>query len=402
MTELLVLPARPGTEQAPELRPVRLVPVPEPEPEPPVRRRGAALGRPGRVALRAIVVALAVLAPLAAFAGEHHVTVDVEGRTRSVGTYAVTAKQVLQRQGVRVGRMDLVLPAHRLHDGDRVIYRKAKHVSLVVDGHHRRVIARGLTVGEALEDLGLRPGPNDHVYPDPQTKLMPSTVIYVRNAIHAVVRVDGLRRDIVSSADTVRHLLEQANIAVGSHDYVYPSRSSVPYDGEWIRVVRVRYTTESVGVSLPYSYVTRHDPSMESGTSEVVQQGREGLEVDTYSVLIEDGRRVSSSLVGSQIVRRPRDYIVRVGTKAPVFTSHGGSETGEASWFSADGMVAAHRTLPIGSTVKVTNLANGKSVVVTINQRGPYVDGRIIDLSNEAFQQLAPLGAGTIKVRVDT
>jgi rare lipoprotein A len=65
-------------------------------------------------------------------------------------------------------------------------------------------------------------------------------------------------------------------------------------------------------------------------------------------------------------------------------------------------MVAAHRTLPIGSTVKVTDLDTGKSVVVTINQRGPYVDGRIIDLSNEAFQQLAPLGAGTIRVRVDS
>jgi len=413
MTELLVLPVRPESAEAPPavaprstiaLRPLELVPVPTPPTPttvPPPRKR-AGLGRTGRSLTRALVVLLALAAPLAAFAGEHEVKVDVNGRVRTIRTYAVSAKQVLERQGVHVRRADLVLPAHRLHDGDRVVYRQARHVSLFVDGHHRRVVARGLTVGEVLRDLGLEPSPNDHVYPDPSTKISPATTIYVRNAIHAVVRVDGLRRDIVSSADTIRHLLEQADISFSSHDYIYPSRSSVPYDGEWIRVVRVRYVTESVNVTLPYSYVTRHDPSMESGSSEVVQQGREGLEVDTYSVLLEDGRRVSSSLMGSKTVQQPRDYIVKVGTKAPTFTATGGSDTGDASWFQASGMVAAHRTLPIGSTVKVTDLDTGKSVIVTINQRGPYVDGRIIDLSSDAFSQLAPLGAGTIRVRVDS
>src|SRR5207248_9694347 len=131
-------------------------------------------------------------------------------------------------------------------------YRKARRISIVLDGHHRRVTARGLTVGDVLHDLGLRPGVKDHVYPPASTKITPSTTIYLRNAIHAVVRVDGLRRDVVSSADTVRHLLDEADIGVGSHDYVFPSRSAVPYDGMWVRVVRVRHITESVNVSIPY------------------------------------------------------------------------------------------------------------------------------------------------------
>ena len=402
MTELLVLPARPGSEQVPDLRRLELVPMPELRPAPVAPRRRFALGGTGRFVARALVIVLALAAPLAAFAGQRTVKIDVEGHVRSVRTYAVSAKQLLERQGIHVQRNDLVLPTHRLHTGDRVVYRKAKRVTIVLDGERRRVTAHGLTVGEVLRNLGLHPTANDHVYPDGSTTLRSSTVIYLRNAIHATVRVDGLRRDIVSSADTVQHLLEQADISIGSKDYVYPLRASVPYDGESIRVVRLRYINETVNVSLPYSYVTRHDSSMASGTSEVIQQGREGLELDTYSVLLEDGRRVSSSLVGTQIVRHPRDYIVREGTKAPEFTATGGSQTGDASWFTADGMVAAHRTLPIGSTVKVTDLDNGKSVVVRINQRGPYVDGRIIDLSNEAFEQLAPLGQGTIRVRVDS
>ncbi|MCA1830429.1 MAG: ubiquitin-like domain-containing protein [Actinobacteria bacterium] len=345
--QLVYLPLRPVAEPAPILRPV-------PAPLPPRRRRYALSGATRAVA-RALVVLLALAAPIAAFAGEHNVQIDVEGRTKSVRTYAVTAKALLQRQGIKVRRTDLVLPAHRLRDGDRVVFRRAKHLTVVVDGHRRRVLAHGLSVGEAMRDLGLVAGPKDHVWPDPQTKLTPSTEIYVRNAIHAVVRVDGLRRDIVSSADSVRHLLRQANIWVGGDDYVFPSRSAVPYDGMWIRVVRVRRITETRSVTIPYSYITRQDSSLASGERRVVQDGREGLSYERYSVLIEDGTRVSETLLDRQTVRYAHDYIVRVGTKAPEFHGSGGSNEGEASWFAADGLIAAHRTLPIGSTVKVTD-----------------------------------------------
>jgi rare lipoprotein A len=63
-------------------------------------------------------------------------------------------------------------------------------------------------------------------------------------------------------------------------------------------------------------------------------------------------------------------------------------------------MTAAHRTLPFGTVVTVTNLANGRSVNVTINDRGPYIDGRIIDLNDTAFQQIASFDSGVIDVRI--
>jgi len=385
----VVVPLRPDVERAP-LRPPT-----------PLRRPRYAVGGVARAVARVLVLVLALAAPLAAFAGLKKVSIDVEGRTSSVRTYAVTATQLLERQGIAVRKIDDVKPSGRLRDGAHVVFRRAKHIQLVLDGHHRRVIAHGLTVGEAMRDLGLQPGPNDHVYPDPSTKLAPATVIYVRNAIHAVVRVDGFRRDIVSSADSVRHLLQQASISVGSHDYVFPSRSAVPYDGMWIRVVRVRHIVETQSVTIPYSYVTRQDPDLESGDRRVVQQGREGLSLERYSVLVEDGVRVSETLLDTKVARYEHDYIVKVGTKAPVFHGTGASNEGEASWFAADGMVAAHRTLPIGSTVKVTDVATGKSVVVRINQRGPFVDGRVIDLSQAAFSEIAPLGAGTVHVKIE-
>lgn len=64
-------------------------------------------------------------------------------------------------------------------------------------------------------------------------------------------------------------------------------------------------------------------------------------------------------------------------------------------------MTAAHRTLPFGTRVRVTNLANGRAVTVTINDRGPFVHGRIIDLSRGAAAKLDFLDAGITKVKVE-
>jgi peptidoglycan lytic transglycosylase len=61
-------------------------------------------------------------------------------------------------------------------------------------------------------------------------------------------------------------------------------------------------------------------------------------------------------------------------------------------------MTAAHKTLPLGSVVKVVNVRTGRSIQVTINDRGPYIKGRIIDLSKAAGRQLGIIPAGTGQV----
>jgi rare lipoprotein A len=100
---------------------------------------------------------------------------------------------------------------------------------------------------------------------------------------------------------------------------------------------------------------------------------------------------------------------------APFAPSPGWSESGVASWYgdpyhgrrAANGEVydmaqltAAHRTLPFGAIVLVTNLKNQKEVEVRITDRGPFVDGRIIDLSRGAAEAISMIGPGTAPVRI--
>lgn len=79
---------------------------------------------------------------------------------------------------------------------------------------------------------------------------------------------------------------------------------------------------------------------------------------------------------------------------------HEPQPTASGERFLPDGISAAHKTLPFGTKVKVTYLATGQSVTVRINDRGPYVGGRIIDLSRGAARAIGMVGAGVGKVRM--
>jgi rare lipoprotein A len=86
---------------------------------------------------------------------------------------------------------------------------------------------------------------------------------------------------------------------------------------------------------------------------------------------------------------------------ASYYGSESGSQTASGQRFNPSAMTAAHRTLPFGTKVRVTNKNNGKSVVVTINDRGPFIRGRIIDLSTAAAGVIGMKGAGVARVTVE-
>ena len=82
------------------------------------------------------------------------------------------------------------------------------------------------------------------------------------------------------------------------------------------------------------------------------------------------------------------------------FYSHG-RRTASGEKFDPHDLTAAHRTLPFGTRVRVTNVATGRSVTVRVNDRGPYVRGRAIDVSSSAAQMLGITRQGVAKVKLD-
>jgi rare lipoprotein A len=80
---------------------------------------------------------------------------------------------------------------------------------------------------------------------------------------------------------------------------------------------------------------------------------------------------------------------------------HHGQLTASGETFDMMQLTAAHRTLPLGTRLRVTNLENGRMVRVRVNDRGPYVDGRVVDLSLGAARALDMVERGVVPVRLD-
>ena len=78
-----------------------------------------------------------------------------------------------------------------------------------------------------------------------------------------------------------------------------------------------------------------------------------------------------------------------------------GNQSASGEVFNQNALTAAHRSLPFGTMVRVTNLDNGRSVVVRINDRGPYSGGRVIDLSAGAAQMVGMMQTGVAPVQLD-
>ena len=98
---------------------------------------------------------------------------------------------------------------------------------------------------------------------------------------------------------------------------------------------------------------------------------------------------------------KPADTFVQVGLASWYGSFHAGQRTASGEAFDPDAMTAAHRTLPLGTLVRVTNIANGRTVTVRINDRGPRDRSRIIDLSRSAAQALGFVADGVMKVKIE-
>jgi len=130
--------------------------------------------------------------------------------------------------------------------------------------------------------------------------------------------------------------------------------------------------------------------------------GRGAATLLTVSVLLTGGCSLPPLSGWHPIQPFRGGHYVEVGTASWYGPGFSGNRTSSGEIYDVADMTAAHQTLPLGTRLVVTHLANGRSVEVRINDRGPFAKGRIIDLSYAAARELALVGPGTAEVRVES
>lgn len=317
-------------------------------------------------------------------------------------TFAPTVGDALARAGVALGPADKVLPGldTPLVPDRKIEVLRAKDVVVSINGERKTERVTGRTVGEVLKELSVV-SRGALIAPAPSTPVDPGDEIVVAQSVAATVVYDGKTQVVRTNVLTAGGLLRQLGVVLGPYDRVEPSILTYPSEGSTIKVVRVNQAIEKLRSKIGFKRETEQSGALELGVRKVRNAGVEGIRESSYRILYEDGKVKSRTLLGTKIVREPVAELTLVGTHRPALKAATHNQSGKASWYRQPGLMAAHRSLPFGTVVRVTNLTNGKAVTVTIRDRGPYIDGRIIDLSDTAFNQLSPQSRGVLNVKIE-
>ena len=275
---------------------------------------------------------------------------------------------------------------------------KAFAVEISDNGMIFHATADQKTTAEFLKEKNIEVGEKDYIFPALKAKIFPGSKIAIRRAVPVAINVDGQKIRLDTLGTNVRDALNEAGVILSHADKINPDLNSLLKPTLDIVVTRINFEDITLEEDIPFQTVEKEDNTVLWRKKETKQKGGKGIREKTYKITYTNGKETNRALLGSKIAKAPVPQIEAVGTKIIV----GKIQIGSATWYSfGNEMTCASLDFPMGKYLRVTNRANGKSVIVQVNDSGPYGKGRVIDLNKKAFQKISDIGAGVINVKVE-
>lgn len=383
------------------------------------------------------------------------VEVSQDGVPEKVRTWDGTVGDVLEDQGITLGEHDVVAPSPRekVTDGQQISVRYGREVNLTVDGEHDKFWTTARTLDEVLSERSIRDESRMSTSRNAAIGREGLDVdIETAKKVTLVVAVEE-PRELITPAETVADALAEAEVALTPDDRVEPAVETPLAEDMTVTVQKNENRETTRAVDLPFKTVRKNSESLAAGAQRVEREGVAGKAVETWVERIENGETVGNEKRSTKVEKKPVDKIVLVGVRsvseppasqgppadartsspsagsssagspsaarsngnAPAEANNSnvtpatgttcvasnysqGQMTANGERFDPSAMTAAHKTLPFNTRVKVTNPSNGQTVVVRINDRGPFTPGRCIDLSRSAFALIGDTGQGVMPV----
>lgn len=364
------------------------------------------------------------------------VTFSVDGVSQQAKVKPGTVKQALAQRGITVGPHDDVQPSldSEIHDGQVITVNYGRRVVVTIDGKKVVRWTTAKNVAEVLAQLN-QSDPDNLVSVSRSLDISRAGLSFSMQTAKDVTVTIGGKTQKITAVGTVADALKAAKVEVDSSDAVNPGLGTPLSDGMKITLTMVDQKSQKRRVAVPFSTKKVEDSSLPKGEIKVITKGVNGINEETWTVVFKDGKKVSEKKVSSKVVNAPVTQAVKVGTKTASSSSPStrsssashrstasqssdpvtsgttclastygegdgtaGGPTASGETFDPSAFTAASKTLPLGSTIRVTNVSNGRTVTVRINDRGPYVGGRCLDLSTAAMNAIAP-GQGLVTVR---
>lgn len=275
---------------------------------------------------------------------------------------------------------------------------KTKKITLNDDGFFFLTFSKSETVEDFLKDKKIEISDRDKIIPDKSSQLYYGMNISITRAREVKIKVDGKELNEFSLGKTVEDALQENRIELSRLDKTEPELKKILKKNVPIVVTRINVEEKEEEEEIDFKIVIKNDSDLGWRENKIEKRGEKGINKITYKITYKNGKEISRIILKKEKVKDSVDQIELHGT----YVKTGKTQKGQGTWYSfKGGLFAASLSIPIGHYARVTNLANKKSVIVQINDHGPYGKGRIIDLDKVAFSKIASLGAGVIGVKVE-
>jgi uncharacterized protein YabE (DUF348 family) len=276
-----------------------------------------------RTFLRASIAAVLVSLTgggAAAIAMNKAVTVDVDGVEHTVRTYAGTVGEVLDDEGIRTGAHDTLSPSPNagIGDGGKIVVQRGKLLKYTVDGQAKESWVRARNLGDALRQAGA-PMQGAKISDD-LGKSMPTDGMSVDvRTLKTITVYDGGNegRQVQTTAVTIDELLKELQTSIGPQDAVTPGADVKITNGAEVRITRNGVTVVNKTEPVPPPVENIDDDTAMKGTQTVVDPGAPGEKISTYRITLKDGKEISQEKLGEKVTKEPVKKVVKVGTKQP-------------------------------------------------------------------------------------
>lgn len=271
-----------------------------------------------------------------------------------------------------------------------------KEIIISDNGLIFKVLTDQKSVSEVMVDLNITLNKEDYIYPSLPEEV--SNRIIIERATAVKILVDGQTVSCNTFAQNVEQTLNEMKVNLGETDELnYPLNTPI-FSGMEVEVTRVKSDKITKNVIIPFETIRHEDPNLLLGKIKTTQDGEEGLSELVYKIIYKNSRETQRILEKKTILKKPQNKIMVLGTKVVTGTP----SYGIASFYRyGEKLTCASTVFPFGTNLKVTNTTSGNTVIVKVNDYGPFVPGRIIDLNIPAFEKIAPLGAGVARVKVE-
>ncbi|PRY46634.1 resuscitation-promoting factor [Umezawaea tangerina] len=273
--------------------------------------------------LKATVLALLVTITgggATAIAMDKSVTVDIDGQEHSVRTFDSTVGDILAEEGIAVNEHDALSPSPsaKVGDGGKITLDRGRLVKATVDGEQKEGWVRSVSVGEALDQLGID---DDGAWvSDDRGKDVPlgGMALQVKR-LKTITLYDGgeAPRQLKTTALTVGELMQVEKLnALGAEDSVEGGADLRITNGAEIHISRTGVSVINATESIDAPVEEILDAEMPKGETKVEQEGVAGEQVATYRVTLKNGQETAREKLGVKVTKEPVAKKVRKGTKA--------------------------------------------------------------------------------------